>query len=95
MTRHQRSILAALALAVGLLPGGARAQSYGAGDQVLTIGAASFEDQESDPGDILGDGYLYHVNPQVFFASVVLPNGAEITQICLYATNHKGAPSCS
>ena len=69
--------------------GVAAAQSYGVGDQVLTIGAPMFRGW-TGPGFINPtDGYLYvnNANNAGFSAPVNLPDGARITQICLYARN--------
>ena len=75
-----------------LLAGVATAQSYGSGDQTLTLGAASFTG-EDDPGSLHVDGYLYASGPFAYAAAVNLPDGAEITQICLYAANSKPGAS--
>jgi hypothetical protein len=66
----------------------ARAQSYGPGDQTLTLGAPSFTGQD-DQGALHPDGYLYASGAFSYSAPVSLPDGAEITQICLYAANSK------
>jgi hypothetical protein len=71
------------------LPVAMAAQSYGLGEQVLTVGAPAFRGW-TGPGRIDGtDGYLYprNTNDSGFVAPVVLPDGAVITQICLYARN--------
>jgi len=85
-------LAAALASAAPIAP--ASAQSYGPGDQVLTVAAAAFRDVEGH-GVIGADGYLYKAdsnNPgRHFYASFKLPDGAEITQICLYARNEEAA----
>ena len=87
--RKQRLLsFAALSLAGSLLAGRGMAQSYGIGDQVTTVGAAAFVDDDI-PGHILDDGYLYLVDPGHFSAPVPLPVGATVTQICLYSTNQK------
>jgi hypothetical protein len=83
-------LAAALASAPAIAP--ASAQSYGLGDQVLTVAAAAFRDVEGH-GVIGADGYLYKANPNAagrhFYAPLRLPDGAEITQICLYARNEE------
>jgi hypothetical protein len=76
------------ALAVSALPAAvARAQSYGTGDQVLTIGPAEFQ-----PGDWLTAGrftrgstdrYIYGCCD--YLAPLNLPDGAVVTLMCLYA----------
>ena len=67
------------------------AQSYGTGDQGLVIGAAAFVGQNANlEGRIGPDGYLYQPNfLSTFSAPVSLPDGAVITQICLYSQNFK------
>src|SRR5262249_1484632 len=72
------------ALVAGLLPAGLAAQSYGPGDQVLTVAAPEFRGRYR-PGPIGRDGDLYSTDGCGFDAPVNLPDGAEITQICLYA----------
>ena len=60
MTTHQHVIFAAIAFAGGLLPGSVAAQSYGGGDQVLTVAASSFHTEGGCKGFIdPTDGYLY------------------------------------
>ena len=77
--------LAAAALAAGILS----AQSYGVLDQSVIVGAAAFTG-ETQPGGLLDDGYLHIVGgPYRFVAPLVLPDGAQITQLCLYSTNFK------
>ena len=62
----------------------ARAQSYGLGDQVLTLGAAAFESADSDhpSGISQSDGYLFGSASHV--AALTIPDGAEVFQVCLY-----------
>jgi hypothetical protein len=86
-----------IAVAVWIMVGGAfrlAAQSYGLGDQVLTIAAPSFHGEHNLPVIHADDGYLYNLDPtdengSVYFAPVVLPDGAVITQMCLYARNQE------
>jgi hypothetical protein len=80
-----------VALAVLACAGTLAAQSYGTGDQGTVIGAAAFVSQDPNRYGSLGsDGYLYQPNYlTTFSAPVVLPDGAAITQICLYSTNGK------
>jgi hypothetical protein len=73
-----------------LLSPAAFGQSYGPNLQELVIGAASFhaEDPLGDPGRTNGFGFLANVTPNLvvlYDAPLDLPEGAEITQICLYA----------
>jgi hypothetical protein len=90
MSERVRRLPSALLLLAGYA-GIAAAQSYGTGDQVLTMGAAAFRDAEHH-GVIGADGYLYK-NPsrfgEEFSAPLRLPDGAEITMICLYARNEE------
>lgn len=89
MNADRRIVLLAVGVVAGLLVSGrAAAQSYGTGDQVLTVGAVSFID-EGQPGSVLDDGYFYGASEHSFSAPVALPVGAEVTQICLYARNLK------
>ncbi len=86
MTIGRRGVGIAIVLIAGFR-GAAAAQSYGLGDQVLTVGASAFRGRS---GRIDGlDGYLYatSTNDSIFVAPVMLPDGAEITQICFYARN--------
>jgi hypothetical protein len=74
----------AVGLAAGLLAVGARAQSYGSGDQLLVIGAAEFRPfMDGCTSSLPGDGYL--ISDCGLCAPMSLPNGAEITMMCLYA----------
>src|SRR5262245_18853114 len=81
------SILAAL-----LMPAGLSAQSYGLGSQVLSIGASAFR-AENGHGVIGSDGYLYNADPndpaggRGYDAPLTLPDGAEITGLCIYFRN--------
>lgn len=75
-------LLAVLAAALGSAT--AAAQSYGTGDQVLTLGPADFR-----PADGLvaqtgsTDRYLYGAG--AYYAPLSLPDGAVVTLMCLYA----------
>ncbi len=82
-SRPLSSILALVALAVAAP---AFSQSYGVGDQVLTVGALEFRPVfNSTPYSYSGiAGYLSTDNA-TFRAPLALPEGAEIFQICLYA----------
>ncbi len=88
----------ALTALIGL--GTASAQSYGLGDQVLTLPPAAFRDSNSSAHSFLNlfiDAYLY---PSLtdgtadLMAPLTLPNGAEIFQMCLYS-NLPGSGSAS
>src|SRR5271154_6037018 len=63
----------------------ASAQSYGPGDQVLTIGPAEFAPQGSGITYSFGgtDSYLYG-GGSTYVAPLRLPDGAEITLMCGY-----------
>jgi len=75
------------------IAGLALAQSYGLGDQTLTIEAGDLRHEFNDEifqYDYLGaDGYVYpyYDVPDVvtFFAPLGLPDGAEIERICVYS----------
>ena len=86
-----------LALAWAFLPVGLAGQSYGTGDQSLVIGAAAFVGQNLNlQGSLRADGYLYQANfLSTFSAPVTLPDGAVITQICLYSVNFKQGATLS
>lgn len=84
-------ILAALFLGT-ILAASAGAQAYGSGDQTVTLGAISFVGQ-GDQGSLHPDGYLYASGPDKYSAAINLPDGGEITQICLFAANTKPGAS--
>jgi hypothetical protein len=88
--KRQRPILAVfLAVFASLGAGSVRAQSFGTLDQSTVVGAAAFTG-ETQPGSLLDDGYLHIAGgPYRFVATLALPDGAQITQLCLYATNFK------
>jgi len=90
MTQTAR-IQAALFLGV-ILTASAGAQAYGSGDQTVTLGAISFVGQ-GDQGNLHPDGYLYASGPYSYSAAILLPDGGEITQICLFAANTKPGAS--
>ena len=90
---HAACVRVFLALIVVAAAGGAAAQTYGLGDQVLTLGAAKFHPAQDGYHFLTGftDGYLYGFATHV--APLALPNGAEIFQICMYAkVNNAGFP---
>ena len=65
-------------------------QSYGPNDQVLTIGSAEFHEVNGQPFTYHSDsGYAGGGNS--FMAPVHLPDGAEITQMCLYFYDADGS----
>jgi hypothetical protein len=88
--KHRRRVLVWASLAA-FAAVRARGQSYGLGDQGIVVGAAAFVGQNLGlQGNLLSDGYLYQPNfLSTFSAPLVLPDGAAITQICLYSTNFK------
>ena len=68
----------------------ASAQSYGPGDQVLTIGVSGFKGVQGAQATISDDGYLVNTVPGAFsyyLAPLPLPEGALIEQICMYAND--------
>src|SRR5262245_51036016 len=63
----------------------ASAQSYGLGDQVLTIGAADFRPRDGSNNTYSlqpNEGYLF--GPGNYYAPLALPDGAEIFKVCSY-----------
>ena len=81
-------LVSMLAGGLALVPAALGAQSYGLGDQVLTIGVAGFKGVQGAQASIDDDGYLYNSVPGEFsyyLAPLPLPEGALIEQICLYA----------
>jgi hypothetical protein len=83
-----RAVLVRILLALASLMPAARlaAQTYGLGDQVLTLGAPAFQPAQDGYNYIVGtlpDGYFYGAGTVV--APLTLPDGAEVFQICLYA----------
>lgn len=87
-------ILLSLAMAAAAASGSRlEAQSYGTGAQGVVIGAAAFTGQTLT-GSLLPDGYLYQPNfLSKFSAPLTLPDGAAITQLCIYSTNFKPGAS--
>jgi hypothetical protein len=59
-------------------------QSYGLGEQVLTLGPASFVPYESDLGFGRGNVSGYFLGSGEYAAPLSLPNGAEILEMCVY-----------
>jgi hypothetical protein len=88
--RSPRWIVAG-AVGVALTLVGARlaAQTYGGFEQSTVVGAAAFTG-ETQPGSLFeSDGYIYMNGEYVFDAALSLPDGAQITHLCLYSTNFK------
>jgi hypothetical protein len=88
---------ALLAFVGGLLPVALCAQSYGLGEQVLTVGAAAFRGSSRQPV-FHSDGYLYNPepndgNPAFYHAPFRLPDGAVITRLCESVRNEEPSPS--
>jgi S-layer homology domain len=76
----------------------AAAQSYGLGDQVLTLGAAAFHPfvYNYQFNYSLVDGYVYGLDGTgEYTALLTLPDGAEIFQLCLYANVPNASSSVS
>jgi hypothetical protein len=83
-------VLTRLTLGVALLVVSAVtfAQSYGLGDQILSLGYAAFRAQGPDVAfGMHDDGYLYGTSSAgaYYVASVQLPQGAFVVQMCVYA----------
>jgi hypothetical protein len=79
-------VLAAAAVLAGASTG--LAQSYGPGDQVLTIGVSGFRGIDGARSQVDQFGYLRNSVSGTFsyyLAAVPLPEGALIESICLYA----------
>lgn len=84
---------ASLAFVGGLLPATLAAQSYGLGDQVLTIGAGAFRGLNFQAA-LQADGYLYSTAPGGHsYAPLHLPDGAVVTRLCAYLRNAEPTPS--
>jgi hypothetical protein len=66
----------------------AAAQNYGGTDQVLTVDASAFLGFGADAYE-QSDGYVYMQNVGELngYTPLSLPDGAVITQICMYARN--------
>jgi len=92
MRPHRFGILAAGSLLVVLAAGTAVAQSFGPGDQVLSVDASAFLGFDI-VGGFTNEGYLFAFGGSslLVYAPLALPDGAEITQICLYARNEDPA----
>jgi hypothetical protein len=93
MTHRLRSLATLALVTVALSRANAWAQSYGLGDQILTISADEFQPYQANNTtfDHGWDGYLQ--GPGSYVAAIHLPDGAQITQICMdaYITNAAGA----
>lgn len=72
------------ALAGFLSPIGVIAQSYGPGEQVLAIGAPAFQPAATGGSSFLS-GNAYRYGQGGYVAPLSLPDGAEISMMCLYA----------
>jgi len=84
MTTRRPSLLPSIFAVVALgLAGPALSQSYGLGDQVLTIGATEFRPNYGSNNTYFygSDGYLY--GSGIFIAPLRLPDGAEVFGVCL------------
>lgn len=82
----------AIALAAVLAASPATAQNYGTTDQVLSVDATSFLGFGVQ-SFVKNDGYVYNVDPgdTDLYAPLLLPNGAVVTGLCLYARNEDPA----
>jgi hypothetical protein len=84
MTSRRSSLLAALfAGAVLAVAAPAFPQSWGLGDQVLTLSSAAFRPMVNGPITNYSSGYIY--GTALYVAPLELPDGAEIFQVCVYA----------
>jgi hypothetical protein len=84
--RIRIALAAGLALAaLAALAPAARAQSYGLGDQVTTLGSMEFRPLTNTTAYTFNppDGYVYGQGD--YLAPLRLPDGAEIFQLCVYA----------
>ncbi len=79
-------VFAALALAAS-----SPAQTFGPNDQVLTIGSAEFHSIISNQPFTYTAFSAYIGGANSFAAPLNLPDGAEITQMCLYSYDPDGA----
>lgn len=90
---HGAAFFAALFLSVGYPARSACAQgateTFGTGPQEMTIDASAFRPYQAALGGAFNssDGYLYATpgSANHYIAPVALPDGAEITLMCLYA----------
>lgn len=91
MTRRimERFLGTVLAASAGLASATAAAQSYGLGDQTLTIGADAFRPYQSSCAYVT-DVFGYISGPCGFYAPLSLPEGAHITQMCAYLNDPDG-----
>jgi hypothetical protein len=82
----------AIALAAALAPSPAVAQNYGTTDQVLSVDATSFLGFGVQL-QFNNDGYVYNGDPgdTDLHAPLLLPDGAVVTGLCLYARNEDPA----
>jgi hypothetical protein len=91
LSRHGLGrVVALVALAFELGTSASRAQSYGLNGQVLTIGAESFRGIQNATSYLDVDGYMYNPNSDdfgYFVAPLPLPDGARVTQLCMYAND--------
>ena len=90
MNRHRllRGLVSVILFAFGFLgvviP--VSGQSYGVGDQVLTLGGADFHTASSSQTYFFAaDGYVYPSGANQYIAPIHLPDGAEVFEICFYA----------
>ena len=85
-----RMQLAAIVLVALAGQATARAQSYGVGSQVLTIGVSKFQGINGATQNVSDDGYLY--NPvagaySYYLAPLALPEGALVESLCAYVND--------
>jgi hypothetical protein len=79
-------------LAGFMLPIAALGQSYGPGEQVLAIGSPAFQPAASG-GTFFRSGNAYLYGAGNYLAPLALPDGAQITLMCVYADDEDGPSS--
>jgi S-layer homology domain len=94
MTRIGPTLSTAVLLAAAWLAAPvARAQSYGGGDQLLTVGAPAFRSLDAFGTAIDAVGYLRHGGEDVHLAPLPLPEGAWLDYLCVYADDSDPDPA--
>jgi len=90
MRRIPIKVLVPIFMFVALHPRPAPAQSYGEGDQVLTLGPLTIRPLDRNVNFQYGnDGYL--TGEGEYAAPLILPDGAVITRMCVYGNIPAGA----
>jgi S-layer homology domain len=89
-TLQAARFLGLVALGLAALAPASRAQSYGPNEQTLTVGAEAFRGAEGGAASIDDAGYLEDPVAgaySYYLAPLPLPNGAEITNLCMYVND--------